>query len=271
MNIVVCIKQVPDVPAIRIDRERMTVVRDGVESIINPLDMVALETALRLRSEEGGTVSVITMGPPQSEEALREALAAGADTALLLTDKNFAGGDTLATSNVLGTAIARMQPPPDLVLCGMHTIDSDTGHVGPQIAEQLGFPQICGVTEIRIGDDCLFVERAGDGFLDTIKLRLPALITVAQGACRVADITLGALEKAFSTGRVKNAGRRDLGLELDEVGLKGSATMVSSLRTPPPKKNLGKPQSGTPEVLCDLLITTFETLNIIDEANDKEQ
>lgn len=271
MNIVVCIKQVPDVPAIRIDRERMTVAREGVESIINPLDMVALETALSLRNEAGGTVSVVTMGPPQSEEALREALAAGADSALLLTDKDFAGGDTLATSTVLGAAIARMKPSPDLVLCGMHTIDSDTGHVGPQIAEQLGIPQVCGVNEIRIGNDCLLVERSGDGFLDMIKLRLPALITVAQDASRVVDIPLGALEKAFSTGRVETAGRRELGLEVDTVGLKGSATMVSSLRTPPPKKNSGKPHSGTPEDLCEILIKTLETLNIIDEADDKEQ
>jgi electron transfer flavoprotein beta subunit len=271
MNIVVCIKQVPDVPAIRIDRERMTVAREGVESIINPLDMVALEAALRLRNEAGGTVSVVTMGPPQSEEALREALAAGADSALLLTDKAFAGGDTLATSTVLGAAIARMNPPADLVLCGMQTIDSDTGHVGPQIAEHLGIPQVCGVNEIRIGDDGLFVERSGDGFLDTIKLRLPALITVAQGASRVVEIPLGALEKAFSTGRVETAGRRELGLEADQVGLRGSATMVSSLRTPPPKKNSGKPCRGAPEVLCDVLIKTLETLNIIDEADDKAQ
>lgn len=271
MNIVVCIKQVPDVPAIRIDRERMTVAREGVESMINPLDMVALETAVRLRREVGGTVSVVTMGPPQSEEALREALAAGADSALLLTDKDFAGGDTLATSTVLGAAIARMNPSADLVLCGMHTIDSDTGHVGPQIAEQLGIPQVCGVNEIRTGAHGLIVERSGDGFWDTMKLHLPALITVAQGASRVADITLGALEKAFSTGRVERAGRRELGLEVDEVGLRGSATMVSSLRTPPPKKNSGAPHCGTPEVLCRIVIHTLEALNIIDEADDKEQ
>jgi electron transfer flavoprotein beta subunit len=233
--------------------------------------MAALETALSLREEAGGTVSVVTMGPPQSEEALREALAAGADSALLLTDKDFAGGDTLATSTVLGAAIARMKPSPELVLCGMHTIDSDTGHVGPQIAEQLGIPQVCGVNEVRLGNDCLLVERSGDGFLDMIKLRIPALITVAQDASRVVDIPLGALEKAFSTGRVETAGRRELGLEVDTVGLKGSATMVSSLRTPPPKKNSGKPHSGAPEDLCEILIKTLETLNIIDEADDKEQ
>ncbi len=130
MNIVVCIKQVPDAPNIRIDRERMTIIRDGVESIINPLDRVALEAALDLKLKEGGTVSVLTMGPSQSEEALRESMAAGADQAILLTDPLFAGADTLATSKVIGSAISRMDPFPDLILCGRQTIDSDTGHVG---------------------------------------------------------------------------------------------------------------------------------------------
>jgi electron transfer flavoprotein beta subunit len=270
MNIVVCIKQVPDVPAIRIDRERMTVIREGVESIINPLDRTALDAALLLRAKTGGIVSVITMGPPQSEEALREALAAGADDALLLTDKDFAGGDTLVTSHVLATAIEQMKPSTDLVLCGMHTIDSDTGHVGPQIAEQLGLPQVCGVTEIRLGQDCLVVERLGDGFLDTIRVRPPVLMTMAQSEHQVRDISLGALEKAFSSGRVDIVGRRELGLKAREVGLSGSATRVVSLRTPPPKGNAEMPTSGPPEILCGILMKTLETLSIINEEDGKK-
>lgn len=269
MNIVVCIKQVPDVPAIRIDRERMTVIREGVESIINPLDRFALETAFQLRSEAGGTVSVVTMGPPQSEEALREALAAGADDALLLTDEAFAGGDTLATSRVLATAIALRYPGTDLILCGTHTADSDTGHVGPQIAEQLGLPQVCGVTEIQIGHDCLVVERSGDGFLDTIKVTAPVLITVGQSLQQVRDIPLGALERAFSTGSIKKACREDLGLKLREVGLEGSATRVASLRMPPTGRNPLKLETGPPEALCDILMKTLEALNVIDEEDEK--
>lgn len=141
MNIAVCIKQVPDVPSIRVDRKRMTIVREGIENIINPLDSVALEAALSLREKEGGRITVLSMGPSQSEEALREALAAGADEAILLTDPAFAGADTLATSHVLARAISRLKPFPDLVLCGKQTIDSDTGHVGPQIAEELNLPR----------------------------------------------------------------------------------------------------------------------------------
>ena len=171
-------------PSIRIDRQRMTIIREGVESIINPLDYTALEAAFYLRGREHGQVVVITMGPPQSEAALREALAAGADQAVHLTDPCFGGGDTLATSHVLAAAISKMDPFPDLVLCGLQTIDSDTGHVGPQIAEELGLPQVCGVNEIQhIEDGFLYVKRISYGSLETLKVKLPALLTVTQGIC----------------------------------------------------------------------------------------
>ncbi len=271
MKTIVCVKQVPDVPSVRIDHERMTIIREGVESIINPLDRAALEAAFELRSETGGTVSAVTMGPPQSEEALREAIAAGADDALLLTDAHFAGADTLATSHVLATAIARWYPDFDLILCGVQTIDSDTGHVGPQIAEQLGLPQICGATEIQPGHGCLVVERAGDGFLDTIRVVTPALVTIARGPRPVRDIPLGALEKAFTAGQIARAGLDDLGLSAGEVGFAGSATWVSSLRTPAPRTNRGKPVTGSPETLCDIILKTLESLSVIDEENERKQ
>ncbi|MBL7213929.1 MAG: electron transfer flavoprotein subunit beta, partial [Desulfobacteraceae bacterium] len=121
MEIVVCIKQVPDVPTVRMDRERMTIIREGVESVINPLDYVAMEAALELCQKTGGQVTIITMGPLQSEVALREALAVGADRAILLSDPAFAGADTLATSHVLARAIGKIDPFPDMVLCGMQT------------------------------------------------------------------------------------------------------------------------------------------------------
>ena len=270
MNIVVCIKQVPDVPSIRIDRQRMTIIREGVDSIINPLDYVALEAALDLREREGGQVTVITMGPPQSEEALREALAVGADRAILLTDSAFAGGDTLATSHVLATAISRLDPFPDLALCGMQTIDSDTGHVGPQIAEELDFPQVGGVNEIHLEGDSLVVKRVSDGFLDTIKVTLPALLTVTRGLCPVRDMPLGALETAFSQKDVVRWGVDDLGLKKEEVGLEGSATRVWKLRPPPPKRK-GELVSGSPQTLLDNLIRKLEALSILDEEDVRKE
>ena len=266
MNIAVCIKQVPDVPTIRMDRERMTIIREGVESIINPLDYVAMQAALELRDKEGGEVSVITMGPSQSETALREALAVGADRAILLTDQAFAGADTLATSHVLAAAISRLDPFPDLIMCGMQTIDSDTGHVGPQIAEELDLPQVSGVNEIETHGSSLVVRRVSDGFLDTIRVLLPALLIVNKGLCRVRDLPLGALEKAFSEMDIVRWGLKDLGLTKEEVGLEGSATRVWKLGTPPPRR-AGEVISGTPVELVDNLIRRLETLSILDEED----
>ncbi len=264
MDIVVCVKQVPDVPSIRVDRERMTVIREGVESIINPLDQVALEAALALRGREGGEVTVLTMGPPQSEAALREALAAGADRAVLLTDPAFAGADTLATSHVLATAIRKLERPPDLILCGVQTIDSDTGHVGPQIAEELGLPQVCGVTEIHLEGPALMVKRVSDSFLETLRVELPALLTVSHSLAMVRDLALGALQSAFTRGQLLSWGLADLNLAADEVGLAGSATRVWRLNPPAPRQ-AGELVTGQPQVLVQRLLDRLVRLSILDE------
>ena len=266
MNIVVCIKQVPDVPTIRIDRQRMTIIREGVKSIINPLDYVALQASLDLRGRQGGEVIVFTMGPPQSEEALREALAAGADRAILLTEHAFAGADTLATSHVLARAISKLKPFPDLVLCGMQTIDSDTGHVGPQIAEELGLPQVCGVNEIHLEEDFLVVKRVSDGFLETLQVNLPALLTVSPELCPVSYLPFGALEVAFSEGEIMQWGIEELALKEKEVGFQGSATQVWRLHPPPPRR-AGELVSGSPQTLVSHFIRKLEALSILDEEH----
>lgn len=269
MNIVVCIKQVPDMPRIHIDRQKMTIIREGVQSIINPLDCVAIEASLVLRGQEGGQVIVITMGPPQSEEALREALAAGADRAILLTDPIFAGADTLATSRVLARAISKLEPFPDLVLCGMQTIDSDTGHVGPQIAEELDIPQVCGVNEIQIEGDFLLVKRLSDNFLDTIRVSLPALLTVSKELYPVRYLPFGELEVAFSQGEIIQWGSDDLDLKEEEVGFNGSATQLWKLH-PPPSKREGELVSGSSQILVGHLIRKLEALGILDEEYGTE-
>ena len=264
MNIVVCIKQVPDAMSIRIDRQRMTIIREGVESIINPLDRVALEIALDLRGSEGGRITILSMGPAQGEEALREAMAFGADQAILLTDAAFAGADTLATSHVLARAISRLNPFPDLVLCGTNSIDSDTGHVGPQIAEELDLPQVCGVTEILTDEGALIVKRFSNGLLDTIRVTMPALLTLTQGLYTPHHIPLGDLEKAFSDREVIYWGLNDLELKQEEVGFNGSATRVVNLYKPPTKKR-GEIMNGQPAELVRHLIKKLETVGILDE------
>jgi electron transfer flavoprotein beta subunit len=264
MNIIVCIKQVPDAPSIRIDRERMTIIRNEVESIINPLDRVALEAALDLKQKEGGKISVLTMGPSHSEEALRETLAAGADEAILLSDLKFAGADTLATSRVLASAISKVKPFPDLILCGRQTIDSDTGHVGPQLAEELNLPQVCGVTEIHVESNALVVKQLSDGFQNTYRVSFPALLTVSQGLNVPRHIPMGDLEQAFSKGRVIRWGLKDLDLRPDEVGLSGSATTVLRLYKPPQKRK-GEIVSGSSQVLAEHLIAKLVSLSVLDE------
>ena len=266
MNIVVCIKQVPDEPTIRMDRQRMTIIREGVKSVINPLDCVALEAALELRNRQGGEVIVLTMGPSQSEESLREAIAAGADRAILLSDPAFAGADTLATSHVIVRAISKLDPFPDLVLCGMQTIDSDTGHVGPQIAEELGLPQVCGVNEIHLEEDFLMVKRVSDGFLETLRVHLPALLTVTHELCPVRYLAFGALQAAFSHKAITKWGLGELELREEEVGFKGSATQVWKLHPPPPRRE-GDLVTGSPQTLVDHLIRKLEALSILDEED----
>ena len=267
MNIVVCIKQVPDAPSIRMDKERMTIIREGVESIINPLDAVALDAALTLKGKQGGRVIVLTMGPPQSEEALREALAAGADGAVLITDPRFAGADTLATSHTLARAISRLKPFPDLVLCGKQSIDSDTGHVGPQIAEELDLPQICGVIEIHLEENSLIVRQVSDGFLNTLRVKLPALLTVSRDLTVPRYLPFSEIERAFACRDIVRQGLAHL--EEGEVGLKGSATTVLRLYRPPPKRK-GEFLSGSTEEIVESLIKKLESLSIIDEEDAGE-
>ena len=266
MDIVVFIKQVPSTPSIRIDRERMSVIREGVESIINPLDRLALGAALDLCGKSGGRITVITMGPPQSEEALREALAAGADRAILLSDSRFAGSDTYSTSHVLARSISMLEDKPDLIICGMQTIDSDTGHIGPQIAEELDLPQVCGVNEIHIEQSgSLLVKRLSDGFLETIRLDPPVLITVGRGVSALGDIPLADIQEAFEMGSLEKWGAEELGLSGDEVGLKGSPTKVRALRMPDAAKK-GELVHGSPARLLDEVMRRLEELGIVEEG-----
>ncbi|TNF47277.1 electron transfer flavoprotein beta subunit/FixA family protein, partial [bacterium] len=159
MNIVVCIKQVPDTTKVKINPETNTLIREGVDSIINPFDNYAIEEAVRLKEAHGGTVKVMTMGPPQAESALREAVSLGADEAYLVSDRAFAGSDTWSTAYTLAAAIRKLGGT-DLILCGKQAIDGDTAQVGPSLADQLDIPFVAFVRKVRtITDTELVVER----------------------------------------------------------------------------------------------------------------
>ena len=232
MRIAVCIKQVPVAADLRLDEKRWTLVREGVPSRINPHDLEALEVALNLRDLRGGDVVALSMGPPQSEEALREALAMGADHGILLTDPAFGGADTLATSAVLAAGIRRLFPPADLVVCGARSSDSDTGQVGPQVAEDLGIPHVAYVTDFHVEDRSVVVSRKVDRVIETLRVFPPALLAVTRAPARPRDISFACIEQAFQDKDLQRWGLADLGLAPHEVGFAGSATWVRRIREP---------------------------------------
>nr|WP_255711288.1 electron transfer flavoprotein subunit beta/FixA family protein [Pelosinus baikalensis] len=179
MEILVCIKQVPDTAEVKIDPVTNTLIRQGVPSIVNPFDKNALEAALQLKDKHGGKVTVISMGPPQAKEALKECLAMGADKAILVSDRAFGGSDTLATSYTLAATIRKIGTY-DLIFCGKQAIDGDTAQVGPEIAEHLGIAQITYVAKIEVNGDTVSVEREYEEGYGIIEGKLPLLISVVK-------------------------------------------------------------------------------------------
>jgi len=179
MNIIVSIKQVPDTSEVRIDPETNTIIREGVPSIINPFDENAIEQAVQLVEEHGGKVTVISMGPPQAEAALREALAMGCDEAILVSDRHFAAGDTLATSYVVSTAI-RAIGDYDLILCGKQAFDGDTAQVPPGIAEQLGIPQITFAIGLEVDGKKVRARRLLEDEFEVVEAKMPVLVSCVK-------------------------------------------------------------------------------------------
>ncbi|ADV14858.1 MULTISPECIES: electron transfer flavoprotein subunit beta/FixA family protein [Mesorhizobium] len=238
MHIVVSIKQVPDSAQIRVHPVTNTIMRQGVPTIINPYDLFALEEALRLRDAYGGEVTVLTMGPPMAEDSLRKALGYGADRAVLLTDRYFAGSDTLATSLALSQAIAKIGETfgtPDVVFTGKQTIDGDTAQVGPGIAKRLDLSQLTYVARIATIDLAareITVERRCEGGTQTLKSKLPCLITMLEGTN---EMRRGSIEDALSAARrqVVKWSAAEAGIEdLTKCGLRGSPTVVRRVFAP---------------------------------------
>lgn len=240
MHIVVCIKQVPDSAQIRVHPVTNTIMRQGVPTIINPYDLFSLEEALRLRDRFGGKVSVLTMGPKMAVEALRKCVAYGADEAILLTDKVFAGSDTLATSFALASAIAKIgeSESVDMVFCGKQTIDGDTAQVGPGIARRLGMQQLTYVAQVESLDlerRLITVHRRSEGGVQVLQTRLPCLVTMLEGSN---TMRFGSMEDLFRAARCEVAewDHRAAGITATaQCGLKGSPTVVKKVFAPPPK------------------------------------
>jgi electron transfer flavoprotein beta subunit len=255
MHIVVCIKQVPDSAQIRVHPVTNTIMRQGVPTIINPYDLFALEEALKLREAFGGEVTVLTMGPPSAEDSLRKALTFGADRAVLLTDRFFAGADTLATTYALAAAVRKIAATygePDVVFTGKQTIDGDTAQVGPGIAKRIGLVQLTYVAQIQALDPqarSIEVERRAEGGVQVLRSRLPCLVTMLESTN---DIRRGSLADALRAARatIVKWSAVEAGVEdVAQCGLRGSPTIVKRVFAPTPrteKATLVEPGSQAP-------------------------
>ena len=226
MKIIVTVKQVPDTHEVKIDPKTGTLIREGVPGIINPEDKNAIEEALRIKeSNDDVEVTVLSMGPPQAESALREALAMGADRAVLVSDRAFAGADTLATSYMLSRAIKKLEKY-DLILCGRQAIDGDTGQVGPQLAEVLDLPQATYAEQIDIQGNMVTVKSNFDSVTRVIEMKTPALITVTKQINKPRFKTMNGVLRAFRDKEVVTWTKEDLKLNPMRIGINGSPTWV---------------------------------------------
>ena len=224
MNIIVCVKQVPDTTEVRLDPVKGTLIRDGVPSIMNPDDKAGLEAALKLRDESGAHVIVVSMGPRQADDVLREALAMGADEAYLITDPAFSGADTWATSSTLAGAISKLDF--DLIITGRQAIDGDTAQVGPEIAEHLQIPHISYCEGFKIEGDEVIAKRQFEDRYQILRAKMPALITALDEMNEPRYMTPGGIFDAYREKEVFVWSRVDVPVEDENIGLKGSPTRV---------------------------------------------
>ena len=251
MHFIVCIKQVPNTADVRIDPETNTLMREGVESIINPFDMYAIEEGLRLKARLGGKVTVLSMGPPQADAAIREAIAMGADDGILLTDRAFAGSDTWVTSYALAMAVRKIGEF-GIIICGKQAADGDTAQVGPGIAAHLDLPQITYVRRIEeIDDRRIVAERMLEDGYEAVEAPLPCLITVVK---EINEPRLPSLKGKLAAKKavVRKWTADDIQADKAKIGLEGSPTKVVRIFTPKPREGGEMLAGEAPEVAARL-------------------
>lgn len=267
MNILVCIKQVPDTAEAKIDPEKNTLIRESMPSIVNPFDTYALEAAARIKDVDPDTkIVVVTMGPPQAEKALRECLAIAADKAYLITDKKVGGSDTLATSYVLQKTVvklAELEGNFDAIFCGKQAIDGDTGQVGPELAEYLDLPQVTNCWEVEAADGMLKVKKQTDGGFEIIGVKTPCLITYTQPSWEVRYPNIKR-KLASNKAEIPQLSVADLS-DVDEarLGLAGSPTKVKKSFVPPKREGGIKIEEETAEEGAKKLFKMLNDASII--------
>ena len=265
MHIVVCIKQVPDSAQIRVHPVTNTIMRQGVPAIVNPYDLFALEEALRLKDQYGGHITVLTMGPPQAEAALRKCISYGADEAILVTDRAFAGADTLATSCALASAIGQIgkEQAIDIVFTGKQTIDGDTAQVGPGIAKRMDLQLLTYVSRVEAVDPIareIRVQRRAEGGVQVLQTRLPCLITMLEGTNEMRFATMDNMFRAVRYP-LRTWDRVAAGIDdVSKIGLKGSPTVVSKVFAPQAKARRAEMIEGDTEEARDVTMTLVAKL-----------
>lgn len=258
MEYIVCVKQVPE--TLKVDAKTGMLAREGIPGVMNPCDRNALEMALCLKEKHGGRVVVLTMGPPQAEDTLREALAMGADEAVLLCDRAFAGADTLATSYALAAAVRKMYGF-DLILCGRETADSGTGHVGPQLAEHLKVPQVTDAVELEVVGGKLRAKRTLEGEYELVEADLPVLVTVPKGTNQPRLPSFSDILEA-SAKPLHRWCASDLAVEAHRIGLDGSPTRILNVFVPEAKRHC-QMLTGNPEEVAEKLAAVLEERGLI--------
>jgi electron transfer flavoprotein beta subunit len=261
MNIVVCLKQVPGTTEVKINPQTNTLIRQGIKNIINPFDTYALEEGVRLKEKFGGKVTVISMGPPQALEMLKEAISLGADEAILLSDAAFAGADTWATAFTLTGAVKKLGQV-DLIICGRQSTDGDTAQVGPEMAEMLNYPFIAYVGAVEeVSGGRILIKRMIDEGYEVIESPLPAVITVTKEINVPRLSSLRGILKSKSA-KIPTWTCLDLGLKPDKVGLNGSFTRVVKIFTPQREKK-AEMIFGVPEAQVTCLISKLKDARLI--------
>ena len=269
MDILVCVKQVPDTTEIRMDPKTNTLVRAGVPAIVNPFDKNALEAAVQLRETHGGTVTVMTMGPAQAVSALRECYSLGADKMVLVSDRRFGGADTVATSYVLASAARRLGGF-DLIICGRQAIDGDTAQVGPMIAEQLDLPQLTCASEITVQDGAVQIRQEQERSYAVLRAPLPAMVTVVKS---INEPRLPNVMRRLQANRMEPET-----LTVDElpelepgrVGLSGSPTKVSKTFVPEREKHTVLVDGAQPDAAAAALLKELDAAHIILTGGDEQ-
>ena len=261
MNIIVCVKQVPETNKVKIDPNTGTLIREGIPTFMNPDDKHALLEAVRIKNEKGGKVIALSMGPPQAEETLREALALGADEAILLCDRAFAGSDTWATSIALGYAIQKIKDY-DLLLFGRQAIDGETAHVGPETAEFLDIPQITYAQNIEVDGGKVKVERQLEDGYEIIESFLPCLVTCSSDINELEYPKLNGIKEAYRNKEVKVWNAADIKVDKSKIGLENSPTSV--LKTfSPSAKGQGQILKGSSKEVAGKVVSILKEKELI--------